>query len=89
MAADTPPELVCLLEAAWQLQPDQRLTAAQLEAKLQSLANQLEKSSTRPGVLAEQEGTVVSHLKTGKRVLSGLLSVMHLQHCHRNCVSTL
>ncbi|CAK0781962.1 hypothetical protein CVIRNUC_005517 [Coccomyxa viridis] len=65
MAADTPPELVCLLEAAWQLQPDQRLTAAQLEAKLQSLANQLEKSSTRPGVLAEQEGTVVSHLKTG------------------------
>ena len=71
MAADTPPELGCLFEAAWQLHPGQRPTAAQLEAKLQSLADQLEKSSTRPGVSAEQKGTVVSHFKTGERVLSG------------------
>ena len=89
MAADTPRELACLLEAAWQLQPNQRPTAAQLEAKLQSLADRLEKSNTRPGVLAEQEGTAVSHVKTGKRVLSGLLSVTHMQRCYKHCVSML
>ena len=68
MAADTPSELACLLEAAWQLQPGQRPTAAQLEAKLQSLADQLEESCTGPSVLlAEQQGTADSRVTTGKR----------------------
>ena len=89
MAADMPPELGCLLEAAWQLHPGQRPTATQLEAKLQSLVDQLEKSSTEPSLSAEQKGTAVSHVKTGKQVLSGLLSVTHLQRCYKHCASTL
>ena len=83
MAADTPPELACLLKAAWQLHPGQRPTAAQLEAQLQSLADQLEESSTEPSVSAEQKVTAVSHVKKGQRVLSGLLCVTRLQRCYK------
>ena len=45
LALDTPPQLGCLLEAAWQLQPEQRPTAAQLEAVLRIVVENL-KSST-------------------------------------------
>ena len=45
LARDTPPQLARLLEAAWQLQPEQRPTAAQLEAELRGIAEQLFNSS--------------------------------------------
>ena len=45
VAQDTPPQLARLLEAAWQLQPEQRPTAAQLEAELRSTVELLSSST--------------------------------------------
>lgn len=42
MARETPPELAALLEAAWQLQPEARPPAAQLEAALRALLARME-----------------------------------------------
>ena len=67
MAGDTPPELACLLGAAWQLPPEQRPTAAQLEAKLQVVAEQLENSSLRRKALAEQAGTAAGRVAADER----------------------
>ena len=51
LAPDTPPQLARLLEAAWQLQPEQRPTAAQLEAKLRSIVEHCSSSKTSLGLV--------------------------------------
>ena len=54
LAPDTPPQLAGLLEAAWQLQPELRPTAAQLEAELKSVVEQLS-SSSRSSALSHHD----------------------------------
>ena len=57
LALDTPPQLGCLLEAAWQLQPEQRPTAAQLEAELRIVVEDL-KSSTPSLIQTRNNGSL-------------------------------
>ncbi|CAL5221159.1 g3298 [Coccomyxa viridis] len=51
LAPDTPPQLARLLEAAWQLQPEQRPTAAQLEGELRSIVEHCSSSKTSLGLV--------------------------------------
>ena len=57
-ARDTPPQIAALLEAAWQLQPEQRPTAAQLESELRGVVQQLDSSA--PSSARSHEGGIAN-----------------------------
>jgi hypothetical protein len=58
LARDTPPQLAALLEAAWQLQPEHRPTAAQLESELRGVVQMLDSSA--PGSAPSHDGGIAN-----------------------------
>ena len=74
LARDTPPRLARLLEAAWQLQPEQRPTAAQLESEMRSIVVQL--SSSSPSHAPAHHDQATNGISTGISDASQLPSVL-------------
>jgi hypothetical protein len=64
LARDTPPQLAALLEAAWQLCPEQRPTAAQLESELRGVVQLLDSSA--PGSVHSHDGGIANGTFLGK-----------------------
>lgn len=58
LARDTPPQLAVMLEAAWQLHPEKRPTAAQLESELRGVVQLLESSA--PGSTPLHDGGIAN-----------------------------
>lgn len=56
LAPDTPPKLAALLEAAWQLDPAARPTAAHLEAELRGLLEDMDASPAADSIPASTFG---------------------------------
>lgn len=72
LAQDMPPQLARLLEAAWQLQPEQRPTAAQLEAALRSTVEHL--ASSTPSHAQLHNDQAANGISVGSCGMSGLPS---------------
>lgn len=64
LASDMPPQLAALLEAAWQLQPEKRPSAAQLQAELKSIVASI---GSAQGPVPLPKATMANGVSDGNR----------------------
>jgi hypothetical protein len=79
MAQDTPTKLAALLQAAWQLQPAARPSAAQLEADLQQLLAEMEAAPRPTAGPTLQNGYTLHHSPCLSTAARGV--IVCLLHC--------